>query len=135
MNSPLLGVDIGFKRTGLALSEAGLLSRPLGVVETDLPHMAKAIQGIVTAAKEHEAATIVVGLPLSKNGLPTPQSERVLGVVGRLRIALAAASLDPEIETIDEYRSTVEAAALFPGAEPDAAAAALILQDYLETHE
>jgi putative Holliday junction resolvase len=83
---------------------------------------------------ELEVERVVVGLPLSLNGEIGPQARRVT----RYAQALAQA-LEVPVELYDERYSTVTADALLAESgrkrrvSIDAAAAAVILQDYLES--
>ena len=131
MNSPLLALDIGFRRTGVALSENGLLSQPLTVLEARPPHMHGVVQNVVRLVREHEARTLVVGLPYGEDGLPTPQSARVEKVVRLIEEELRLQGIEAETVRLSEFHSTQDARQLFPGFDSDSAAAALILQDYL----
>jgi putative Holliday junction resolvase len=83
---------------------------------------------------ELEVERVVVGLPLSLNGEMGPQARRVT----RYAQALAQA-LQVPVELYDERYSTVTAGALLAESGRqrrvpiDAAAAAVILQEYLES--
>ena len=75
--SRFLGVDYGTKRVGLAISDGlGLTARPLEVVPS-----AEAVDRIVAVAAEHDAHTIVVGLPTGLSGAEGASAEgaRALG--------------------------------------------------------
>ena len=62
--SRCLGVDVGAKRVGLALSDPiGLTASPLDVVDRTV-----AVEEITRLAQIHEVGTIVVGLPTSLGG-------------------------------------------------------------------
>ena len=90
---------------------------------------------MIEHAAQRQAEGIVVGMPISLNGLAGPQAKRVEAFVNALR-----ASTVLPVDTIDERFSTAEAERLLQqaGRQPsrhkgdvDAAAAAVILQDYL----
>jgi putative transcription antitermination factor YqgF len=134
MNSPLLGVDIGLKRTGIALSESGVIAQPLEVIEADPPHMTKVLHALVDRIKHHEIRTVVIGLPLTSDGEMTSQASKVTHLIGLLHAQLKEQNLDVDIEEVNEFYSTIEAASLYPGVEIDAASAALILQEYINEH-
>lgn len=129
----VLGVDHGKRRIGLAVSdESGLLARPLLV----LPHVARAAdaQRVAEIAAEHGAGLIVVGLPTDADGQIGPQARRAM----RFGEALRAVA-DLPVQYWDESYSTADAKAALRAAggrrkhrtPVDAAAAAVILQDYL----
>ena len=98
-------------------------------------------EGILAAAHEVDAATIVVGLPLSLDGSRGPAARAVLAEVDELRVAARPSGV--EIDTYDERFSTVTAAYGLREAKVrkakrrakiDAAAATVILQSWLEAH-
>ena len=136
MSGRLLGLDVGDRRIGVALSGPnGLIATPL----TWIPRVSKKRDAvsIVDLAGRYSVEGIVVGLPFTMAGDIGTQAKRVLGFVEVLR----AASVLP-VETWDERLSTVEAQHLMrqAGRQPskekgqlDASAAAVILQSYLDT--
>ena len=131
----ILGLDVGQRRTGLAVSDSGgLLATPYTTIIAKTPQTD--IAAILTIAREEEIGLIVVGLPLSLDGTIGPQAQLTLDFCDALR----AASHVP-VETWDERYSTVEAvvrlreAGVAPSrnrARLDAAAAAVLLQSYLD---
>lgn len=131
MNSPLLALDIGFKRTGVAISESGLLCRPLTVLEARPPHMHSVVQEVVRLLRKHEARTLVVGLPYNEDGLATTQSARVEKVIRLIEQELLLQKVSVEIVFLNEFHSTQDAQQHFPEFDSDSAAAALVLQEYL----
>lgn len=126
--APYLGLDIGLRRTGVALSDSGLVVRPLTVIEWEPPHRHSLIEELVTLVKQYEIRTIVAGLPLD-NGAPTAQSVKTVSIIDELRVALGPTV---EIVTVDESYTTAEALEHYPEVDKDAAAAAIILQNYLD---
>ena len=134
----ILGLDVGDKRIGVALSDPlGILARALTVIERskDNSEMA-AILGLV---EEHKAERIVVGLPLLMDGSIGEQAEKTRVFVKQLGQLTSI-----PIEMTDERLSTSIAEQLLRGAGKhraqikgirDAAAAALTLQWYLDEHK
>jgi putative holliday junction resolvase len=137
-----LGIDYGQKRIGLALSDAtGLIARPwktiarqggLGDVAATLAELVRAL-----AAESDGLASVVVGLPRRLNGEPNEQTPIVEEVVARLRDLVTM-----PVVTQDERLSSREAESLLARREKswrkrrmalDATAAAVILQDYLDS--
>lgn len=139
-----LGVDYGQRRIGLALSDAtGMLARAWKTVE----RIGNPSQVATLLAREVEAlvadgdglGVVVVGLPRQLNGEPTDQTPIVLALVEQLR-----ATIGVPVVLQDERLSSHEAESLLAQHEKDwrkrkamldAAAAAVILQDYLDTPE
>lgn len=124
--SRTLAIDPGDKRHGLAISDpTGLIARPLMVLE----HTSRAADArkIVLAAEEHEAGTILVGVPYDIEGNPGPQARKAL----RLVEALCEVTSIPVL-TWDESGSTQAALQIRKSDHLlDARAAAVILQEYL----
>ena len=130
----LLCLDIGERRIGLAISDpSGLMATPLGFIERT--GLQRDITSVLERAQERQAEGIVVGLPLSLNGKVGPQAKKVLAFLKALR-----GKTDLTVDTADERFSTAEAERLLrqAGRQPsrhrgdvDAAAAAIILQEYL----
>ena len=127
----VLALDVGERRIGVAISETGILATPHGVI-----HRRSKAQDFAAVARmvtELGAERVVVGLPLSLSGDVGPQARRVM----RYAQALAQA-LPVPVELYDERYSTVTADELLAeGGRKrrrtpiDAAAAAVILQEYL----
>lgn len=134
----MLGVDLGSRRIGLALSDpTRTTATPLAVLERG-GRKADDHRAILDAAREHEVEVVVVGLPLTLEGQVGRAARRVLTEVEHLR-ELAAG--DVEIVVHDERFSTVTAErALIEGGvrrrrrreTVDRVAAAVILQSWLE---
>jgi len=127
VNAPVLAIDPGEARIGLAISDpTGTIARPLEVVR----HTSRAadVQTILERAARHGAGAIVVGIALDSEGEIGPQARR--GV--RLAEALREQTKLP-VESWDESGST-EAARRGSRDDPmlDARAAAVILQEYLD---
>jgi putative Holliday junction resolvase len=140
----VLALDVGERRIGLAISDPSrTLARPLrtltrrgplAVVVAEL-----AAQVAALAAEDDGVGTIVIGLPRALDGRETAQTSRVRALAD----ALAAAVALP-IAFQDERLSSREAESRLALREPDwrkrkqaldAAAAAVILQDYLDGQE
>jgi putative holliday junction resolvase len=128
-----LGVDLGTRRIGVALSDAtGTLATPFALVERG-PDAPRRIAEIVAA---EEVAVVVVGLPRSMDGRDRAAAERA-----RTDAAAIERLVDVPVELHDERLSTVSAHASLAAAGRssrqrrgmvDAAAAAVILQSWLD---
>ncbi|MGQ9648848.1 MAG: Holliday junction resolvase RuvX [Phycisphaerae bacterium] len=74
MDTRYLGVDLGTKRIGLAISnpETGVVS-PLRVINTRAS-LEQNASAIIDVAEEYDAGGIVIGLPLNMDGTEGPQA-------------------------------------------------------------
>jgi putative Holliday junction resolvase len=137
----IVGLDIGERRIGVAVSDAtGTLARPLAVLRPaglDVDALQLVANEIVRlAAEEDGVGAIVVGLPRRLDGTPTEMTPRVEQFARSLR---EKTSLPVTLQ--DERLSSREAESRLAlrdkdwrsrKARLDAAAAAIILQDYLD---
>jgi putative holliday junction resolvase len=136
-----LGVDYGRRRIGLALSDAtGLLARPWKTIERvgDARQVAATLAAEVTRLRGEEdgLAAIVLGYPRRLSGEPNDQTPVVEALLEQLRMLV-----DLPLVLQDERLSSREAESVLARREKDwrkrkvlldAAAAAVILQDYLD---
>jgi len=130
----ILALDVGDRRVGVAISDPiGMLARPLAVVKRS----GRDYKRIADLAKEHGAELIVAGYPRNMDGSVGAQARKVEAYLAGLE-----EYIDVPIELWDERLSTFEAQRLMieTGRRArerreriDAAAAAVILQDYLDT--
>lgn len=134
----ILALDVGEKRIGVAISDLSQsLARSLKVVQRgSRQEDFAAVAGLV---EEYEVEKVVVGYPRSLNGMAGAQAERV----ERYAVGLAK-SLTVPVLLWDERFSTVSAERLMREAglrgkkkreRIDAVAAAVILQDYLDSRQ
>ncbi len=131
----VLGLDIGDKRIGIALSD------PMGIIAGALEtytrtRLAEDIAHIGSLCAESGVSRIVCGLPLHMNGLEGEQARKTREFVEVLR-----AALELPVHFIDERGTTKRARdALIEGnmrrnrrkQTIDKVAAVIILQDYLD---
>jgi len=140
----VLGVDLGARRIGLALSDPlGLTAGPLMVWQRT-GDVAADHSAILRAAAENEAALVVVGVPLSlSTGRPGPAARAMLDEVALLAQKAAAADPPVRVATHDERLTTVTAQrSLATGGVRakkrrglvDMVAAAVMLQAWLDGH-
>jgi putative Holliday junction resolvase len=136
----VLGVDLGTKRIGLAGSDpSGTLATPLAVLERSGDEAADR-RAIVAAAHEREATLIVVGMPVTLRGEIGPAARALQAEIDALTALADADGI--AVETWDERFTTVIAQQGARDLTPkrrrnfkvDAAAAAVILQSWLEAH-
>jgi putative Holliday junction resolvase len=152
-----LGLDVGDKRTGVAISDPqGILATPLTVLiskdEDDL------INEILNLVKQHKAECIVVGLPRRLNGELGKQANKVTAFADKLSWQAKRSNLNQlDVQLRDERLSTKAAERLMTEAggkgsklrsrakrgtknynssakvSVDAVAAAFILQGFLDS--
>jgi len=141
----VLGIDYGARRVGLAVSDAsGTLARPLTTLDRSaLPNDARLVEAVLAqmtqlAHDDDPVSAIVVGLPRRLDGSPNDQTPRVEAFV---KVLTARAGVP--VLAQDERLSSREAESRLALGEKDwrrrkekldAAAAAVILQDYLDAH-
>ena len=129
-----LALDIGERRTGVAVGER--IARPLMTLKRR--SKAEDFSRIADLVREHEVDTLVVGLPLNMDGSRGFQARRVARYARRMAASLAEMGLDVDLAFWDERLTTQEAGRMLSAAggphssDLDAAAAAVILQSYLD---
>lgn len=117
----VLGIDYGTKRIGLAVSdEGGTMAFPYGIVNKE--------SEIADICRKENISHIVVGLPRALGTMEDTQMTKVVRkFADRLRVWGVPVDFEPE------FLSTKEASGGPTEKESiDAAAAAIILQSYLE---
>ena len=135
------GLDVGKRRIGVAVSDVtGTLARPIGVLQTSGLE-GDAVDRAVTelarlAAEEDGLASLVVGLPRRLDGSPNDMTPRVQAFAAALgaRIAVPVILQDERLTSREaESRLALrEKDWRVRKKQIDAAAAAIILQDYLD---
>jgi putative Holliday junction resolvase len=129
-----MGLDIGDKRIGVALSDpGGIVASPFTIIERTGEEEDSG--AIVDIMEQCEVGKIIVGLPRTMSGTVGQQASKVEAFVEQLRRYTHI-----PIEFRDERLSTVSARRLLQSTgrktkkKPryDAAAAAVVLQAYLE---
>jgi putative Holliday junction resolvase len=131
----ILGLDVGEKRIGLAVSD------PLGITAQGLEvwlrqGLGQDLAHLVAVAKRYGVQEIVVGLPRHMNGHTAEAAPAILELAHALEAALGV-----KVHTWDERLTTVEAERLLLHADVsrrrrrqvvDKLAAVLILQAFLD---
>ncbi len=130
-----MGLDIGDKRIGVALSDpGGILASPLTIINRRDERLD--IEAITNIINQHQVKQIIVGLPRSMDGSIGKQAEKVQAFTQRL-----CQHTEVPVEFRDERLSTVSAKRLMQSIgrkkskrkiRDDSIAAALILQGYLD---
>ncbi len=130
-----LGLDIGDKRIGVALSDSeGILASPLTIITYEDDKTA--IEAIIDIITQKQVKQIIVGLPRSMDGSIGKQAEKVKEFTQKL-----CEHTEVPVQFRDERLTTVSAKRLRQAVNRkktrekvrhDAIAAALILQGYLD---
>jgi putative Holliday junction resolvase len=135
-----LGIDVGERRIGLAISDRSrTLARPLTtlIVSGAGDAIAKVAREVERLAGEEDGLeVVVVGVPMKLDGSPTENTSRVEAFLEAL-----SEQTQVSIQRADERLTSREAESRLAIGEPDwrrrkrkldAAAAAIILQDFLD---
>jgi putative Holliday junction resolvase len=130
-----LGIDVGTRRIGLALSdELGLTAQPLPTL--DLAGHGDAIPAVRDLIARYEVEEVVIGLPKNMNGSLGPAADHVLAFAKRLEEGGTA-----KVTLWDERLTSREAERVLIEADVrrakrkrsvDRMAAILILQSFLD---
>ena len=128
-NREFLGLDVGIARTGIArASSAAGLAEPLTTVKTD-----KVLNKLQDIINQESVTAIVVGLPRGLDGDDTDQTRWV-----RSWVVKAKKQINMLFYWQDEALTSVKAENLKLAAknqDTDALAAAIILQNWVDTPE
>lgn len=138
----IMGVDFGDARTGIAVSdESGFLASPVCVIKESL--FDETIKKTAALAREYSVGRIVVGYPKNMNGTIGDRAEKSRKFAEDLETAV-----NVPVKLWDERCTTISAGVYMNATDThgrkrkkviDAAAASIILQDYLDylknTHE
>ena len=137
----IIGLDVGERRIGVAVSDpSGTLARPVTTLRTsglDGDALQVSLNEITRLAADDPLEAIVVGLPRRLDGSPNAMTPRVERFAERLRDRAGVA-----VTLQDERLTSVEAESRLAVRKKDwrarkeqldAAAAAIILQDYLDS--
>ena len=145
----IIALDVGDRRIGVAVSDpTGMLASPLTTLERGGGADMAAADAVAALAREHSAGEIVVGIPYLMSGRAGSQARVTLEFAEAL-----AARADIPVRRVDERLSSVQATRMLGQAggagerrgghghgngnrgdkgRIDAAAAAVILQAYLD---
>ena len=133
----VIGIDLGSKRIGIALSDSDLtIATPLDVIERS-GNVEKDHIAILKITDEWEVKRIIVGLPISLDGTLGASAQSVIDEISRL-----GNLTDIPIETHDERFTTVTAEQILLQQNVkrdkkkrviDKVAAAIILQGWIDS--
>lgn len=132
ISKTIISLDVGEKRIGVAVADLGV---KIAVPYDTFPVNGSEIQSIADLVAQEKAHLIVVGYPRNQSGEPTKQTAYVQEFTKKL------ANIPAQIEFQDESLTSVMAEERLSAhgrpyrkSDIDAQAAAIILQDYIETH-
>ena len=131
-----LGIDLGSKRIGVAVSDrSGTIASPFTVLQRS-GSVARDHRAIADLVAEEEAEVVVVGLPLNMNGTAGPAAK-----AAQKEAAALATVVPVPVTLFDERRTTVTADMAMMEARMNAqarrkvvdkVAAAVLLQQWLD---
>jgi putative holliday junction resolvase len=132
-SSHFLGIDYGSKRVGLAIasSQTHMAQR----LKT-LPNDESLISELLKLVKEYEISHVILGLPRNLESEDTAQTAAVRGFLDRFKDSCnVPVVLQDEALTSEQARSHLEmtTSGTIKKEMIDAEAAAIILQDYLDS--
>ena len=139
MGARALGIDLGERRIGVAVSDAeGRVATPITVIERSGSRN-RDHQRISELVAEYEAGVVVVGLPLSLDGSAGPAAQAAEQEIGELEAALAVPVLthDERFTTAIAERALAESGLSGKARRQrvDMVAASVILQSWLDAPE
>ena len=131
----ILGLDVGDRRIGVALSDSlGLTAQQLTVLERQ--GLAKDLEALGAMVQQHKVETVVVGLPLTLRGERGVQAQKVASFSDALhrRVAVPVQFIDERLTTVQGERALREMGTSRGKRKRviDQVAAQLILQQFLD---
>ena len=133
----IISVDLGKARTGLAISDkTGFLASPLDMIEEKSP--AKRLEKVAQAVIDNKAELVVVGLPKNMDGSEGDSAQNAREFASALteKTGVKTVMQDERGTTITAhtYLSNRDVRGKKRKAQVDTVAAAIILQDYLDSN-
>ncbi|MCK8818090.1 Holliday junction resolvase RuvX [Natroniella sulfidigena] len=132
----IMGLDLGDKKTGVAVSDAlGWTAQGKSVVEAE--SIEDKLDYICSLIEQYNIEEVIVGLPKNMDGSLGPRAEKVLEFVEQLedRIDLPVKTWDERLSTVAAERTLLEADLSRKKRKDviDKMAAVVILQNYLDS--
>jgi len=132
----VMSIDLGDVRTGVAVSDVTgfLAGRSMTITQRDRD---KLLEEILTLIEKEKPGEVVLGLPVNMDGTEGPRAEKSRIFGGRLHEACGL-----PVKYMDERGSSISANRILSDAgkkrgkqraQVDAVAAAIILQNYLDS--
>lgn len=134
-NQRLIGLDLGSKTIGVALSD-GMLSIATGKVTIKRTKFTKDAESLIGLAKQYDVFGLVMGMPFNMDGSEGPRAQATRAFVRNLSALcpLPVVLWDERLSTVAAERAMLEAdmSRKKRAEKIDAAAAAFILQGALD---
>ncbi len=135
--SRILAIDYGERRIGLALSDPlGIIAKPLKVI--DVKYNSEYLLTIEQLVNEYSIQKIIVGLPLTLKGEYSKQTNIIIDFIEVLkdRITIPIVKVDERLSSLAAKKSLIDQGIdfKFNKGEVDKTAAAIILQEYLDSN-
>ena len=136
----LLGLDVGDKTVGVAVSDPLMISAQ-GVTTIERVGIRKDTEKVLAYIKEYDADTLVCGLPLMLNGTDSPQTQKVREFAAMMENKIRSNGLKTKLVFQDERFTTkiAESVLMETGMKRkerkeyvDKQAAIIILQSYMD---
>lgn len=132
MSANLVCLDVGEKRIGVAVADTSVrIAVPFETIDVD----GGEIEAIAKIVISEQAGTVVVGYPRNQSGEATAQTAYVEAFAEKLKdMNVAIEFQDESLTSVLAEQQLVAHNRPYSKADIDAQAAAIILQDYLESH-
>lgn len=129
-NKRYIALDIGEKRIGVAAGDSQIkIAVPLGTIEVD----GDELRQIAEYAVRDQIEAFIVGYPRNQSGEPTAQTAYVEEFSKNLTDIAPVIFQDESLTSVLATEQLQRSGRGYSKGDVDAGAAALILQDYLET--
>ena len=127
-----MSLDIGTVRVGIALASGDVrIALPYDTIEMNEATFSTSIDDLV---RQHTIDVVVVGYPRNQSGQPTAQTAYIEKMVHLLKTNARIEFQDESLSSVMAEQRLSERKKGHAKSDVDAEAAAIILQDYLETH-
>lgn len=128
----LVCLDVGEKRIGVAVADASIrIAVAFDTIEVDGDELRKIAEIVI----REDAKTIVVGYPRNQSGETTAQTQYVERFAEQLKdIAPEIVFQDESLTSVLAEKRLVDMKKPYTKGDIDALAAAIILEDYMESH-
>ncbi len=134
-----MGLDVGKKRIGLAISQSGIISQPYLTIQNQ--DINQSIDEIISICYKEKVEKIIVGLPYIESNHENKQVKYVEDFIDKLKV-----KINIPIIIIDEFLTSKEAERLIKASgqknissknkeKIDQKSAQLILEDYLHQNQ